>query len=278
MDKLSIDQITPELIRKAEDFRKSGNNAEAAKLTEPALGLEDYASLNEDKVNLTLAALRIYGTAKVSLSNGSEKAPEVAEELNFAKKVLDLISENPNLANAVKELKENFDGQPDDFEAEFGRLEAKYLITLSCLTGDASFLNIASEILDKIGEKSEEATARTLAIYEAARIRFKSDKSREEYSELSKKYKDAYKAAFKADNWERAATESAWYVVDSLSTFQFTGAAVGMFDYVKSITHDISNWSIILRQLGKATIEGRRHKGWIKSTPKDADYSKTLKL
>lgn len=270
--------ITPKLIHEAEELRKSGANKNAADLTEPVLSLKNPNSLDEHEQKLALAALRIYGTAEVSLANSSHQAPEVANELKLAKKMFDLISENQNLEKAVDELKTNFEGKPDDFKAEFGRLEAKYLIALSFLTGDASFLNIAAEILKEITEESGEITAKTLASYENARILFIGDKSRKQYDDLSKKYSEAFNAAYEANNWERAATESAWYVVDSVRSFHPVGVIIGLVDYGKTLVHDISNWNIIFRQAGKAIIENKRHRGWRKTTPSGANYIDELRL
>ncbi|MFZ3301366.1 MAG: hypothetical protein WA152_01480 [Microgenomates group bacterium] len=270
--------ITPKLIREAEEQRKKGANGVAAKLTESALTLKDPNELDAHKQNLALAALRIHGTAGVSLANSSDQAPDVANGLKLAKKMFDLIFENPNLRKAVDVLKKNFEGNPDDFKAEFGRLEAKYLITLSSLTGDASLLNIAAEILNEIAKNSEETTAKTLASYESARIMFKRDKSNEQYDDLSKKYSDAFNSAYKAKNWERSATESAWYVVDSVKSFHPTGAITGLINYGKTVAHDMSNWSIIFRQMFKAITEDKRHRGWSKTTPSDANYIDELKL
>lgn len=270
--------ITSEIVNKAEELRKSGNNKGAAELTAPVLGLKDPNNLNKNEQRLALSASRIYGTAKVSLANESKQALEVAEELGLAKAVFNLMNENQNLQKAAEELKTNFEGSPDDYNAELNRLQAKYLITLSCLTGDSSFLNIAADILNTVAEESEEPTAKTLASYEAARISYKADKSRKQYDSLSEKYREAFNYAYKANNWERSATESAWYVVDSARGFHFVGVVAGTINYIKSAIHDKSTWGIIIRQVGKAITEDIRHKGWVKSTPVDAKYKEELRL
>jgi len=171
------------------------------------------------------------------------------------------------------QLKNDTRGNPYEYHTEMARDEARYNLVLAALTGNAALLDAAIDKMNTIIENADEPTARTLAVFEKARMVHSQSPTQDTFETLRESYNQATQASELGKKWERVAAIASWYTIDVAKKGHFIEATKGIINFVKAVNNDKSTLTILPRQIAREVTEAARHKNWRRTIPSGADYS-----
>lgn len=267
--------LKEEEIFAAERKRTQGLVKEAANAMMPAINfpISRFNDLTDNEKKMEMMATRIYVVAKTSQANRAWEAPTVAHDLVEAKEAIDGVYRNPQVQKAALELKEDTRGNPYEYHSEMARDMVRYTLVLAALTGNTALLDAAIDRMDAIITNAEEPTAKTLAVFEKARMMHSQLPTQDTFKTLKNSYEEAMHASIAAKNWERDATIVSWYALDAAKRGHFIEYAKGVSNFVKAVNNDRSTLTILPRQIVREVTETARHANWRRTTPRGEDYS-----
>lgn len=211
--------LSEEQIFAAERLRATENVAKAVQVTQSAIEfpLQDFAQLPEDDKKRPLMASRINVVANKSRADRSWEAPTVAHYLGETRRGIVTVYRNPAVQEATGKINEDTRGNPYEFKTETAGDEVGYLMTLSVLTENTAFLNLAAQRMNQIIEAAEEPTAKTLARFRHNRLAHRANPTGETFNALRQSYEQSTQASEEISRWEQVATIASLYAIDALS-------------------------------------------------------------
>ncbi|MEK7534518.1 MAG: hypothetical protein AAB600_04230 [Patescibacteria group bacterium] len=271
--------LNEEHIFAAERKRTRGFVKEAADDMRPAIDfpINRFNDLTDEEKKMEMMATRIYVVANTSEANRGWKASTVAHHLEQAKEAIETIYRNSQVQVAAHELNEDTRGNPYEYHTEMARDEIRYTLVLAALTGNTALLDAAIERMDSIITNAGEPTAKTLAVFEKARMGHGSSPTQDTFKTLKESYNEARQASAEEKRWERVATISSWYAIDVAKRGHFIEAIKGVGGFTKAAINDNSTATILPRQIIREVTGHMRHWAWHRTAPKGTDYS-DLKL
>jgi hypothetical protein len=178
----------------------------------------DFATFTQRDFQIYLGALRIAVGAHKGIAERTLLHPAAKREIMHARRLLDQTTAHENLKQAVNTTTHTVTDTPIDFKTELGRDRAAVLLLEADIDGDPHKAKQAEETLFDISQITTERTAGPTAAYEAARLRYRREKTKGALYERNKLFVEAWITALDAGNGERAATIAARHLADSLFT------------------------------------------------------------
>lgn len=235
--------------------------------------LDNFTTLEDQEKQRLLMASRIYVVAKTSEANRSWKASTVAHRLGEAKRAIEDVYKNSLVQETAHSLNEDTRGNPYEYHTEMARDEVRYTLVLAALTGNTTLLDVAIERMDTTIASAQEPTARTLAVFEKARMAYSPSPTKDKFKTLEESYNEARQASAEEKRWERVATISSWYAIDAAKSGHLIEATKGVGSFIKAARNDNSTVTILPRQIIREVSEAARHANWRRTTPSGEDYS-----
>lgn len=273
MAETNVSIPTVDQLESWEKTRQGGDLNKVVKDTKSVLDFpisEKFNELTPDEKVRFVKWARLYVDPAKSMAAQAPDADGVYENLKKAKEGIDGVYNHP----LVHEFLKTPDGK--DLLPHTVRDKAKYLTTLAALTGYASFLNIAVEMLKEVAKMTNDASDKAFIAYEARRPGLRSGKIT--FRETQNAYEESYGLAKSLNQWERASSVSAFYAVDSLvgrKPFEFVKA---VYNFGRIMLKDRTNWKALPSQIYKHFTEKGRHKNWQETKDPNINYAKELEI
>ncbi|HSA84341.1 MAG TPA: hypothetical protein VLF20_05675, partial [Patescibacteria group bacterium] len=210
---------TGDKIFAIEQRRVRGFYAQSARATRPVVD-EFIHGVSFTALSLTgqkeaLMNARIYVNSKLSLARNASTGRKVAGHLRGAKEAIESVYHDSRVRREARRITTDIRGTQYEFATEMVRDEAKYLLVLAELTGNAVYVTEALRRFDRALRIATEPTIKTLVAFEKARVLFDRQRTPKKFSRVTDSFRKAVIASSEAGNWERTATISAWYLIDA---------------------------------------------------------------
>lgn len=260
-------------LNKWEKMRQEGKLGQVVDETKSVVDFpidREFPELRNDEKARVVKWGRLYVDSAKSRAGLAPDAYGAYSNLKAAKEGIDAVYNHPSVQGFLKTP------ESKGLLPHTVRDKAKYLTTLTALTGDAGFLNIAVEMLEEVAKVTNDASDKALIAYEAKRPGLRSGKIT--FRETQNAYEESYGLAKSLNQWERASSVSAFYAVDSLvgkKPFEFAKAA---YNFGTIMLKDRTNWKALPSQIYKHFTEKERHKKWQETKDPGIDYAKELEI
>lgn len=268
---MSVENLLSEPeIFEAEDYRVRGDYRRAIDMTRGAINFsrDELSSLSDFDKKRYLMQLGIYGLSTLNHANAAWHGDTVCERLQSVREALKNAYTNPAVINAAKTIDTDTRGNPYEFQTEFKRHRADYLLKCFHLTGNSVFLNGAVEILDEAIAEAKDENAKSLSIFVKSRLMDDYRMEKEAFNQV---------VATSPDNNERNATVGTRFAIDAFTSGKFKDAYLGLKIYGQAALSDHNTASILPREIVKWATNGIRHEIW-RLTGKGDGYTRDLEL
>lgn len=260
-------------LNKWEKMRQEGKLGQVVAETKSVVDFSidrEFPELRNDEKARVVKWGRLYVDSAKSNAGLAPDAYGAHSNLKAAKEGIDAVYNHPSVQGFLKTP------ESKGLLPHTVRDKAKYLTTLTALTGDTIFLSIAVEMLDNVVKAIDDASVKALVNYEAKRLKFRSDPKA--FKETQEAYEQSYVLAGSLGDYERASSVSAFYAVDSLvgkKPFEFVKA---VYHFGRIMLKDKTNWRALPSQIYKHFTEKERHKKWQETKDPGIDYAKELEI
>lgn len=247
---------------------------------EKIAGIREFPLDNFSKNRLSqqkrlLTAARISASSSISLAREHWAAPAVATDLAQARNIIVAIYDHAEVQATAKEVKTGINNKPYEYHTEMRRDKILYTLTLARLTGNPELLTTAITEMDNAIVEAEEPTAKTLLQFDQQRLRHRQTATDISFAKLTTVFEAATQASVEAQNWERAATIAARYILDAEKLGDQTETAVvaGYEVYDQAVRNDEALTDLLNRERVKERVEINKQVYWKATTPDGVDYS-----
>ena len=270
--------LTDHQVRQASEalpFNAAGAVTTLEALTEVDPDL--FGLLTPHQQRLTFMAARVIFTGTHALAKREDTASQVKKHLMRARTTIVEYYRNPHVLPFREYIKTDTAKAPYDFDTEMQCDEAEYLLTLGTLTGNTIFLDQAIKLLDHLARNPEvEQTAHDRVIFRLAQVMYTQKPNYEAYEQLQRAERAAVKSNSAIGRWERQATISARFIVESMrrpGLQTFLGGAQGLWDFIQAWRHDLKLGVILPKEIGKHAAQKKREQQWQKTRPAGETYT-----
>lgn len=281
-------EVVPSEIRifQANRNREKGRYAQAAKDVEAvkifSFEKNPFTDLSLDEKKRLLMASRIYVNAKMNIARKTNDGREAASNFRQVKRVIEHIYRNPQVEQEVGNITSDTRETPYEFRTEMARDEIGFLLDVAALTGNTVLFDRTIVRMDEIIAQAVEPSARTLLIFDKARVLHMQQPTEDTFADLTEAFRGAVRTSSdrKVKNWERVATVAARYTIEArkMGEGYEPDLIEGQDTFAGAEAMDESMSDILARETVKDAERLPKIKRWRRTLSPGRDYAAELAL